>query len=490
MTLQDIAETLRRRWRFELAVLVATLIVVGGYLYLQTPMYDASTRVYISFSADGGTDDDSASAGADASSGNGFQYAPTDYVNQQLQLIPALVTTPAVLDGVADQLGLPSSQDLVDHLTASVSDGYFVTITATDQQSQRAADIANAAASSLARQLASPGRSDANRYIPSHLRLSIVNEAVAASSPSSPNVKAILGVGTLAACALACFCGIVLELCDNRVRRSSEIQRLLHAPLLGAIPREATFQDGPVIIRHAESLEAETIRRVASNLTFVVPDRVELSNVFVISSHGSGEGKTTLSIELASAFAEQGRKVLLIGADLRHPSIAQRLHMEGGVGLSHLLTGQVDMTTAARQYWKPDFFVLPAGRRVANPGILINSRSMSDLLRDVSQEYDWVVVDAEPMTVANDAAIFAKQGARLVIVVGQGLSDRNQLREMDHEFDAIGVQPVGVVWNFADPNRFVSKTYDVYYAGSKRHGGILSSSDADAADGRKAGDAR
>ncbi|NMM97698.1 polysaccharide biosynthesis tyrosine autokinase [Bifidobacterium olomucense] len=479
MSIQDIISTLRRRWRFELVVLIAAAAVIAVYLYVQVPVYSATTRVYISFSGEGAAADgpvDDTGASEPATSGvigdSSFQYTPSEYVNQQLSLIPALVTTPAVLDGAADQLGLPSSQGLEKSLSAAVSDGYFVTITATDEQAQHAADIANAAASSLASQLASPNRSDTNLYIPSHLRLSIVNKAEAEKTPSSPNTKAIIGVGGLAACALACFAGIVRELCDNRIRRASEVQRLLHAPLLGTVPKSSSFQPGvPVIIRSSDTLEAEMIRRIASNLTFVVPDRTELSNVFVIASYGPGEGKTTLSIELAAAFAEQGRRVLLIGADFRHPSIAQRLGLADEVGLSHLLTGQVDMRSAARQYWKPGFHVLPAGRRVANPGILINSQSMRTLLHEVSRQYEWVIVDAEPMTVANDAAVFAKEGAKLVLVAGRGLSDRSQLRDMDREFEIINVQPVGVIWNFADQDRGAVKTHDKYYGGTKRRSG-------------------
>ncbi|PJM75195.1 polysaccharide biosynthesis tyrosine autokinase [Bifidobacterium simiarum] len=472
MSFQDMLSALRSHWRAELLVIVLIVASMAGWLTLQPRTYTAAARTYVSFSADAGSGTDAGTdakasgktaLGTQAGTDSSMQYQPTDYVSQQLQLIPALVTTPAVLDDVAKTMNVPS-EDLRDDVSAYVSDSYFIMIEAKGADPQRAAAIANAVSDSLSDQLASRTRNTANLYIPSHLRLSVVERAEAPQRPTSPNVKARMAIGVVAALACAFFVGILLELTDNKVRGAAQIQRMLGIPILGTVPKSSVISSRcPSIVNAPASMESEAIRRLALNLTFVTPDRDELSNVFVVASCGASEGKTSLSIELAAAFAEQGRKVLLVGTDMRHPTIARRLGVEEQVGLSHLLTGQVDMATAVSRYWKPNLHVLPAGKRVANPSLIINSKSMSDFLHLVSKEYDWVILDTEPLRVANDALVFAKAGAKMVFVVAQGLATRHQLRDVDREMESIGIEPVGAVLNLDRVSKSETRAYGSYY---------------------------
>ncbi len=127
-----------------------------------------------------------------------------------------------------------------------------------------------------------------------------------------------------------------------------------------------------------------------------MPDE-HLANVIVVTSTGPSEGKTTVSVNLATAFAESGHKVLLIDADVRNPSVSKKkIGIEGTVGLTHLITNQVSSSSIQR-YWKPNFHVLPAGKQSMNPSILLNSRAMKALVEQVAESYDYVFVDTAPM---------------------------------------------------------------------------------------------
>ncbi|RSX56683.1 polysaccharide biosynthesis tyrosine autokinase [Bifidobacterium samirii] len=459
MSFHEIIAVIRKRWVAELVVFAVVLAAVAGYIATRQPSYSSSSRVFISFSADGASGDTDAD-------GTPATYEPSDYVEQHLDLIPELVTTPAVLGGVADRLGV-SEASLDGKLSAYVSSGYFVVVTAHADSPAGAADLADAAVASLGEQLASAGENGSSIYVPDHLRLTVVDEAKEPSGAESPNVKALTCVGLLGAFAAAFFAALALELSDMKIRDADEIQQLLHCSVLGSLPKSSKYSSQcPVIVRRPDSMEAESVRRVASNLTFMTPDRESLSNVFVISSYGSGEGKTTMSIELAAAFAEHGDRVLFIGADLRHPSVARRLGLDEHVGLSHLLTGQAGAAEAVKVYWRPTLHVLPAGRRVANPGIIVNSNAMKALIEKASGEYDRVVIDAEPLAVGNDAVMFAKRGARLIIMAGQDQVTKPHLRDLSREFAAVGVTPVGVVRNFMDIGHPERKYYGRYYIGT------------------------
>nr|WP_239512465.1 CpsD/CapB family tyrosine-protein kinase [Bifidobacterium aerophilum] len=227
--------------------------------------------------------------------------------------------------------------------------------------------------------------------------------------------------------------------------------------------KDAAFRDAkPVVVADPASNASESVRRLALNLAFISPDRTNRSNVIVITSSGAHEGKTTIAVNLAAALAEKGEKVLLIDTDLRKPSVARHLGLNGAVGLSHLLTGQVKSTDAIQQYWKPNFHILPAGDQTTNPSILINSNSMKSLLDEVSGLYDHVIVDTTPLRVANDAVVFAKDGARMLVVASQGVTIKKQLKDAMQELAMIDVPPVGSVFNLMQ----AKQGGDYYYYGS------------------------
>lgn len=187
--------------------------------------------------------------------------------------------------------------------------------------------------------------------------------------------------------------------------------------------------------------------------------------VIVVSSTSPGEGKTTTAVNLATALVEEGKKVLLIDADLRHPSVAQKLGVEGSVGLIHLLSKQASFQSLVQNYWKPTFHVLPAGTSRVNVRILIKSRLMSVLLTRAVEEYDYVLVDTPPMSVSHDAMIVGSMAEGVIMVIGKNICDKRDLTDTLHQFDGATIPVLGYVFNFADYTARNSSYY--YYSGSK-----------------------
>lgn len=445
MTIADVLRMIRKH---AIAAAVTLLVVLGITAFLTqtaTPQYTA-TNVSLS-NTTGNVDSGTSSS--------------------QLSIASRLVTTSAVLDPVIEEMGLQTSAaGLSGSLSVTTSSEGFLYIAATHADPQMAADIANAVYASLNEQISNDTYSSDKNGLLSSFKLYAIETAQAPSSPSSPNYSKMWFMGLIGGLFAAAVIVIVLEACDKYVHSADDVQRLLDVPVLASVPKNDVFKETmPAVISSPNSRATETVRRLALNLAFITPDKTEKSNIIVVSSSGPGEGKTTLAVNLAAAIAEQGERVLLIDTDLRKPSVAERLNINGKIGLVHVLAGQASLISAVQKYWKPTFHVLPAGDQLTVPSILINSKAMETLLEAAAERYDTVIVDTAPMNVANDAAVFAHQGATLLLVVGQNIAMKKTLKEAYQDFDIIGVSPSAAVLNMERHQTRLGKDSYYYYYG-------------------------
>ncbi len=433
---------IKKHWIVGLAVLVVSLAVTVCVVQTTVPEYSASVTAVTnaqSAAADGSTSD------------------------SRMGVVSRVATSSAVLEPVIDELDLDTSVDaMASSVSASVDASGLMTVTATSSDSQQAADIANAVYDSLVQQIEDDSFASNETGLFNGLQFSVIERAVAPSSPVSPNKPRLIFMGTLAGLVLALVVIVVIDVSDKRVRDTADIQRILYSPVISSVPKSDTFRGtAPAVISDPSSKAAEDIRRLALNLDFIVPDKTDMSNVIVVASSDASEGKTTIAVNLAAAIAERGRTVLLIDTDLRKPSMAGVLGINGKVGLAHVLARQAKLDEAIQQYWKPTFHVMPAGEQQANPSILINSKAMNMLLHAAAKQYDNVIVDSTPMSVANDSAVFAKEGGTLLMVVGQGVAQKKTLKASAEEFELVGVKPAGAVVDMVKEQRGKG---DYYYS--------------------------
>ena len=170
-----------------------------------------------------------------------------------------------------------------------------------------------------------------------------------------------------------------------------------------------------------------------------------------ITSSNENEGKSFVSMELSRAFAQDGKRVILIDADLRKSRIEWRYGMEGAEGasgLSHYLCGLTDQIgDIILQSEKPSFDLILAGQAVVNPPTLLGSDRFKDLIKQLEAEYDLVIVDCPPICAVIDGAVVSTAVNGVILVVAQNGCSRKDLRYVNQQLENVNANVIGAVLN-------------------------------------------
>lgn len=445
MEVREFLEVLRRRWLS--ASIVALLVLAGAAAatLATTPTYTSTTRLFFAVQ---GTE-----SVTDLAQGSTF-------AEKQMTSYAQVATSPLVLDPVMRQLNLPGSvSDLARSVTAVVpADTVILQVTVTRTDAGQATLIADA----IGRQLAevagdlSPGQGSGAQAV----KATILAPASVPTAPSAPNVLRNLVLGLALGLVLGVAVALLRQVLDNGVRDEADVRAVTDRPLLGSIAFNDTIAQHPVMMADDPSSQsAEGIRRLRTNLQFVGAGAD--SKALVVTSSVPGEGKSMTSLNLAVALADAGLRVLLIDADLRRPSLAGYLGLEGSAGLTTVLIGRAEAADVIQVWRDSDLHILTSGQVPPNPSELLGSRAMVELLHEVSHSYDVILLDTPPLMPVTDASILTKITAGALVVVGADRIHRGQLTESLSALTAAGGLVHGLVLNKIA--RRDAKGYGGYY---------------------------
>lgn len=175
-----------------------------------------------------------------------------------------------------------------------------------------------------------------------------------------------------------------------------------------------------------ESLAAEKFRFLGVRLRHLQQKR-SMKRILVTSSV-AGEGKSTIAGNLACALARNKQKVLLLDGDLRRPSLAHRLGMQGLPGLGELLEGNGSQTANVYRLESLGFWILPAGSPPRNPLELMQPARLAGLLEQLGNAFDWIVIDSPPVLPLADTSIWMRLADAILLVTRPGTTAKRQLQ--------------------------------------------------------------
>ena len=289
----------------------------------------------------------------------------------------------------------------------------------------------------------------------------IIDNAVVTSTPVSPKPVRNLGLGIVLGLLLGVGLAVLRELLDTSISSSEDVAAVTPAPILGHVNTDpVAVQKDPAVALAESTPWAEAFRVLRTNMQFVEVDHGH--RVFVVSSSLPGEGKSTTVTNLAITLAMAGQRVALVDCDLRRPMVADRLGLDGSVGTTSVLIGQVAYEDAMQAYGDTGLDVMACGPRPPNPSELLQSQSMEKLIVNLRETYDIVLLDAPPLLPVTDGALLAAQSDGILTVVRHGKTSRDQLAHSLERIEQVDSKCVGVVINMA-PAKKGGRSYGYGY---------------------------
>lgn len=298
---------------------------------------------------------------------------------------------------------------------------------------------------------------------PNVVRLSTATEP---ANPIRPDTTQNILLGAAAGLALALAFALVMYFIDNTIKSREDVARILKLPIIGKLGNiEPLPADSPSLLQVAaypRSPVAEAFRTLRTNLEFSSIDK-PLRSILVTSS-APDEGKTTVAANLAGVLAQSGKRVAVLDADMRRPSLHQAFGLQNRFGLSDLFR-QSENTLA--DYAQPfdsgggvSLRVFTSGALPPNPSELIHSERMEKILRDILAEVDFLVIDSPPMIVT-DAQLLAGKVDGVLFVVRAGITQADEARNAGDLLSKTRARILGVVLN--QVKRGVGRGYGDYY---------------------------
>lgn len=208
-----------------------------------------------------------------------------------------------------------------------------------------------------------------------------------------------------------------------------------------------------------KSIVSEQFRTIRTNISFSLPDKP--LKVILVTSSVPGEGKSTNAANIGVVFAQEGKKVLLIDADMRKPTIHYTFEMFNTIGLSSLLTKDISFQNVIHETFIVGLDVITSGPVPPNPSELLSSKKMDTFMEDIINLYDIIIFDAPPILSVTDAQILSNKCDGTLLIVNTGQVEKKDVIKAKSILDSSKGKILGVILNnFPLPK---SKHYYQYY---------------------------
>jgi succinoglycan biosynthesis transport protein ExoP len=266
--------------------------------------------------------------------------------------------------------------------------------------------------------------------------------------PAEPSFRAVrpnkvlnIGLGIVVGLAVGIGLAFFIEYLDTSVKTIDDVERALQAAVLGVIPQNV----GSLLDEGPDSPHAEAYRVLRTNIMFSQKD--PKLNTITIVSGGAGEGKSTTTFNLATIFAQNNQRVLVVDSDLRRPSLHKILKVSNSIGLTNYLLKQNTLEEVIQTTSLPTFDFMPSGKLPSSSMGVLSSAQMKDLIQEVKRRYDWVFFDSPPIMGVSDASILASEVDMVLQVIQYRRYPQPMTIRAKQMIEKVGGNLLGLVLN-------------------------------------------
>lgn len=279
----------------------------------------------------------------------------------------------------------------------------------------------------------------------------IIDEAVVPERPYRPRKVINVAIGFLAGLILGLTLSLLAEFINQTIKSSKEVEDILKLPLLGFIPHEKQrkgFEDYRIMLKEGNVLTAENIRNIRTMVSFSL-NAGKVKSLLITSSL-QGEGKSFISSSLAAAFAQAGKKVLLIDGDLRRGRLHRIFKISNEKGLSSLWTEGQTIEGTKKNIQKTDvkdLFVLTSGPRPANSSELLSTPMLKEFIESLFNDFDLVLIDCPASLPVADTFLWGQIIDKAVFTVRQGKTAVKSAKFALERMKQTNIKVIGCVIN-------------------------------------------
>ena len=258
----------------------------------------------------------------------------------------------------------------------------------------------------------------------------VVDYAYTDREPVAPKKKVILLGAILLGLILPASCIYIKDLLDNKVHTRKDIEKL-GLPYLGDIPKANVLANSKVVVGNGVRTGiAEAYRLLRTNINFMLDANAENGKLIFVTSTVAKEGKSFNSLNIAHTFALSGKKTLLIGLDLRSPTLLKYMGINSSkMGISNYIS-DVDLhieDILQKDDTNPNIFFISSGVIPPNPSELLMRKRLDDLFDSLKKQFDYIIIDTAPIALVTDTLLIASKSDVIIYVVRANMLDKRML---------------------------------------------------------------
>ena len=264
----------------------------------------------------------------------------------------------------------------------------------------------------------------------------------------SPNLLINLVIGGFGSLGLTLLIVLSIILFKSTIDELTNLEEFSHLNVLCSIPHNKSKHQN-IVNTQPQSIISESFRIIRSNLKFYKNPEMDCITV-LITSFVPGEGKSFCSLNLATILALGGKKVLLMGADMRKPKLFEELKSKNNVGLSTYLSGHSSMKESIQTTNVENLFLLSAGPIPPNPSELIITKKFEQLMSDAKKIYDYIVIDTPPLLAVNDASEIMNYSDLNIVIARKNVTHLSFLKNLESKIQKNSIRNAAIVLNDFD----------------------------------------